>query len=133
MTISATLDMIRARHSGCKTLAYADLSTRMILCASSADAPRQEYLDALCMTGVDMLDGDVSAQMAPAITCEAAPDIQHAVILQPHEIVVFVRSRLHREDAVFAICDPVADASELLTDLAHQVDQLGDADNGAAQ
>lgn len=124
MDISATLDKIRARHAGCRTLAFADISTKMVLCVSSLDRPDQEFLDALCATAADMLDGELCQQMAPLITKATAPDLQHAVVLQPDEVVIFVRSPHCREETLLGLCAPNADLNALLGELSSEIDML---------
>lgn len=124
MTISAKLDRIREELEGCKTLAFADLTTKMILCASAPQPPNQEYLDALCSTAADMLDGEVAAQMAPVMSSNGDDLVRRAIIIQPHEIVVFVRSPLAPEDALCGLCSPNVDLPLLAEKLSTEIDHL---------
>lgn len=124
MTIVNTLNTLRRRFDGVSTLAFVDLSTQMVLCTSSDDAPDQEYLDALCATAVEMLAGEVAAQMSPVIAPESAAPIQHAIIMQDSDIAVFVRSALCLDDAICAVCAPTIDVPRLIPDLSAELDQL---------
>lgn len=129
MTIANTLDQLRRNFDGVLTLAFVDLSTKMVLCASSDNAPNQEYLDALCVTAVDMLTGEVAAQMEPVFASENAAIIQHAIIMQDSDVAFFVRSKQCLDDAICAICAPDIDLPGLIPDLTTELDQLLRAQN----
>jgi hypothetical protein len=57
VTISEELLAFRQRVPGCHVIAFADLSTGMVLASCTSEQVTQEKLDALCNSGFDTLFG----------------------------------------------------------------------------
>lgn len=57
VTIGEELAELRNRLAGCEVVAFADLSTGMVLASDTAGKLTQERLDALCSEGRDALTG----------------------------------------------------------------------------
>lgn len=94
MTISDELAEFRAGFPGCRAVAFADLSTGMVLASSTSEKTTQEWLDALCeraqacLTGAETLDfaaafgNDKTTQ--PTLAWQAGPDGLHCYVKLPH-------------------------------------------------
>jgi hypothetical protein len=115
MTITDELDAVRAAVPGCVAVAYADLSSGLVLCVSSARRQNREALDALCATASDLLDGAASGAAAGAVG-EAGEAIDEAVSLSPGATFAFLRSSLDPVEALCCIGTPDVDIEALLAE-----------------
>lgn len=83
-----------------RLVAFADLSSRMILASSGTLSTTQEYLDALC----DQARVSFSDPLL-ALSVEAFGEPQTAVVLGSETVRVFLRSDSEPSDAMCCICD----------------------------
>ncbi len=117
MNISESLTALRHKFSDCMTVAFADISTGMVLSSSSQDHLNQEHLDALCATATDMLSGDTARRISTVF--DDASDVQQAIIFEATEIGIFLKSAHGSSDALCCACRPSIDLAEFLRH-AHQ-------------
>lgn len=100
MTISDELLAFRQRVDGCLVVAFADLSTGMVLASSTSEKVTQEKLDALCVAGIDALAGPKAAEIAKKLGSIAAQAPLAAVTATHAEIECFVRSSHPADEAL---------------------------------
>ncbi len=111
------LDALRDRFEGCHTLAFADLSTQMILVTDSASNLPREALDALCADAALML----SANGKPVI---GAHPSTAAAMATKNALRFFVRADQEPNDVLCCICEPTVDAGQFLADARVSVDRI---------
>lgn len=91
------LDALRQSLDGCRLVAFADLSARMVLRVSAEAAPPREEIDALCDLAARCLDG---AALLPLF--EGEPPFS-AVLAGATESRHFIRSLSDPSDALILI------------------------------
>ena len=101
MNITTELDRCRDAVPGCLTVAYADLSSGLVLCVSSARRQKQEALDALCATAAQLLDSAGADRAAETYGDDPAPAVDEALRLSPGETLAVLRSAT---DPVEVLC-----------------------------
>lgn len=116
MTISEELANLRTGQPGCDAVVFADLSTGMVLAASTAERTTQEKLDALCNEARAYLTGsrvvtlssknDPESDLAPDAAWLADADGLRCFLLAP-------------APAKEAMCLVLSDAEILETFSAH--------------
>jgi hypothetical protein len=106
MSVLDELDKLRATLPGCTLVAFGDLATNIVLCASADPKRPQEALDALCASASDALNGAHADDMAQAL---AAPHLAEAIMIGAGESHVFLRSQHDAQDALFCSFDGPAD------------------------
>ena len=97
ISFSDDLNALRDRLEGCRLVAYADLSTRMVLQVSADPKPRREEIDALCDLAAQCLDG----KSLPVFFDGEAP--YTALLASGDEVRFFVRSLSDPADALILI------------------------------
>ncbi len=114
MGVAEVLDNLRAELSGCLLVAYADLQSRLVLCASSAGSPAQEELDALSKSAHLALDGNIAdgAQALWANETENAP-ASSAMLMTGREVRVFLRCPGNASEALILVSEARADLAAL--------------------
>lgn len=128
MNIASTLEEIRRDFPACGTLAYADISTNNVL-SSSADTPlKQEHLNDLCNTAVDMLAGPSAAQVARVWedAQSTPPDVYQAIIVEAAEVGIFLRSASNPTDALCCVCHPSIDIPGFIAVARQRLEEIGD-------
>lgn len=103
MSVSEALDELRAEIPGCSLVAFADLSSKIVLTASAATNPAREELDALSMAAHLALDGAVAQGAAPVLGEESSGT---AMLLSASEARVFMRSPGENPEALICVCAP---------------------------
>jgi len=101
------LDKLHDGFAGCETLAFADLSTQMILVTNTQSTLRREALDSLCAQAVLVLG--TNGQGALGQSAATAGAVATADTLR-----VFLRSTEEPNDALCCICSPTIDAEAFL-------------------
>ncbi|MBT8458047.1 MAG: hypothetical protein KJN60_00070 [Boseongicola sp.] len=112
MDVKEVLDRFRADVEGCDLAAFADLTTSMILCVSTATRHAQEELDALTATAATVLDGAV-AEGAQAFL--AGEKSQIAFTMTPVDVRVYLRSPETKKEALICLCTPDADLAKVVS------------------
>lgn len=92
VTISEELLAFRQRVAGCYVVAFADLSTGMVLASSTSEKVTQEKLDQLCAAGFDALVGPKAACVAQQVGASASAGPHMAVVATDLGVECFVRS-----------------------------------------
>jgi hypothetical protein len=83
-----------------RVVAFADLSSSMILASQGKDDVTQEYLDRLCQQARSSFDDPLFS-----LSVEAFGEPHAAVIIGPDSVRVFLRSETEPADALCCICD----------------------------
>ena len=115
------LDALLEKFEGCCTLAFADLSTRMILVTDSSSNLRREALDALCSEAALLL----GAKGASALGNRQA---NLAAVAGPSATRVFIRADSDPNDVLCCICGPKVDATAFVADARECVDRISGND-----
>lgn len=105
MSVSTALDELRAEIPGCSLVAFADLSSKIVLTASAATNPAREELDALSAAAYLALDGAVAEGAAP-IWGDQQETAGTAMLLSASEARVFMRSPGENPEALICVCAP---------------------------
>ena len=115
MNISDAMDALRSEVSGCSMVVYTDLSSKLVLGASSVGNPGQEELDALANAAQLALDG-VVAEGAAHVWANAQPEAaaETAMLLTGSEARVFLRSPGDAPEALICVCAPDSDLDQVL-------------------
>ncbi|EBA13758.1 hypothetical protein [Roseobacter sp. CCS2] len=111
------LDALRERFEGCTALAFADLSTKMILVTDSNSNLRREALDVLCAEAALLL----GANGTPALGEQPS---DRAAVASASQLRVFLRSEQEPNDVLCCICLPNLDADAFVTDAAACLDRI---------
>lgn len=128
MNIASTLEKIRRDFPACETLAYADISTNNVLSSSAETTLRQEHLNDLCNTAVDMLTGPSAAQVARVWEegQTASPDVYQAIIVEAAEVGIFLRSASNPTDALCCVCQPSIDIPAFIATARQRLEEIGE-------
>lgn len=110
--VGSVLDDLRAQFPSCITAAYADISAGMILATSSDHQLPQERWDELCETASALLQGDLAGDVSGLFV---GTSIGYAVIVEPGEVGVFVRSAVNPDDAMCCLCGPSDRIADLIS------------------
>lgn len=87
-----------------KVVAFADLSSRMILASHGREDMTQEHLDRLCFQARASFDDPLLA-----LSVEAFGEPNGALVLRGKDLLVFLRSESEPADAMCCICGPGVD------------------------
>lgn len=103
------LDALKAKFEGCETLAFADLSTQMILVTNTDTSYRREALDSLCSEAVLALGNGKKASLGdtPPVT---------AFVATKSQLRIFLRAPDEPTDALCCVCTPGVDVAAFLDD-----------------
>lgn len=103
------LDALRSKFDGCETIAFADLSTQMILVTDSGSDLRREALDALCSEATLTL----GATGTPAIGTQISTV---SIVAGKAVLRLFVRATQEPNEVLCCICTPKVDVGAFLAD-----------------
>ena len=124
MSILDHLITFQSDFRTCETIAYADLSSKMVLCSTSLVKMRQEQLDALCASAVDFLE-PAGAQGSPVGLLSAPKaSIENAVVVSGNSFHIFVRSPIDNDEAICCICLPDTDTARFTSAARNVLVQL---------
>lgn len=87
-----------------RLVAFADLSSRMILASQGRQSITQEHLDRLCEQARISFDDPLFA-----LSMEAFGEPHGALLLDDDGLRLFLRSEVEPADAMCCICDPSVD------------------------
>lgn len=116
------LDALRSTHSSCKTLAFADISTKMILVTDTSSNLPREALDALCSEAALVLgtNGKIALGAHPS---------QAALMADKKSVRVFLRAANEPSDVLCCVCGPNVDVDKFV---ANATDCLNRISSGGA-
>ncbi|PJI86233.1 hypothetical protein BC777_2601 [Yoonia maricola] len=111
------LDALLEKFEGCTALAFADLSTKMILVTDSGSNLRREALDALCAEAAVLLSADGTPVLA-----DKPSDM--ASVTSPSQLRVFLRAQQEPNDVLCCICSAELDADAFVADAGACLDRI---------
>jgi len=112
MSLKAELDGLRKAHEGVEDLIYADLSSQMVLYASSMEARSQEVYDRLLGRAGQLLAADgPAATVAKAIGATTRDALM--VDGDGTTVRLFVRAEANEEECLIFACRPGTDVSAI--------------------
>ena len=119
MGVIESLGEVIKAHPQARLVAFADLSSSMILASQGHHEMTQEHLDRLCRQARAAFDDPLFA-----LSVEAFDEPQCAVVMDARGLRVFVRSESEPADALCCICDPDIDLSRFLETARETLDQV---------
>lgn len=102
-----------------RLVAFADLSSRMILTSTGPLSLTQEHLDRLCDQARTAFDDPLFA-----LSVEAFGEPHGAVVLGPDNLRVFLRSEIEAADALCCICDHSIDLSAFVAKIRETLEGI---------
>ena len=102
------LDKLRQTSTGCHTVAFADLSTQMILVTDTQSNLRREALDALCR--------QAAANLGTARPVLGTHPAGMAVVTTRSAVRLFMRATDEPNDVLCCVCTPDVDVSQFIVD-----------------
>ncbi len=100
MGVIESLGLLIKAHPQARLVAFADLSSSMILASQGSRSITQEHLDRLCKQARASFDDPLFA-----LAMEAFSEPQAALMLGDGGVHVFMRSESEPADALCCICD----------------------------
>ena len=125
MTITGELDRLRAAVPGCTTVAYADLSSGLVLSVSAARRQQQETLDALAIMSTALVEGDGPARAQGVL--DDSGRIEEALRLSPGETLAVLRSAVDPAEALCCVGTGDVDVDLLVREARRALDRIGEA------
>ena len=104
MGVSESLGAVVKAFPQARLVAFADLSSRMILTSAGPLSMTQEHLDRLCNQARASFDDPLFS-----LSVEAFGEPHGAVVMGPEGLRLFIRSDVEPADALCCICDPGID------------------------
>lgn len=105
-----------------RVVAFADLSSSMILASQGANDVTQEHLDALCKQARASFDDPLFA-----LSVEAFGEPHGALIIGEDSVRVFLRSEIEPADALCCICEHGIDLPSFVTRIRETLDAISAA------
>lgn len=105
--VANQLDTLREESIGSRAVAFADLSTRMILVTDTQSNLTREKLDALCEQAASVLGVDGTA------TLGASP-CRMALLADNSSVRLFLRATDEPNDVLCCVCAPNVDLDDLV-------------------
>lgn len=103
---------------GCQCLATVDLASARLLESSQNTTLHASQLTELCRSAADMLSGELAHKFAPLLDQEGRTGPQHAIVLQPHDVTMFLRKAAPPDQAVICVAPIDTDLGRLMTELS---------------
>lgn len=119
MGVAESLGAVVKAFPQARLVAFADLSSRMILSSSGSLSTTQEYLDKLCDQARISFDDPLFG-----LSVEAFGEPHGAVIIGPDMLRVFLRSDTEPADALCCICDHSIDLPAFVTKLRGTLESI---------
>jgi hypothetical protein len=105
-----------------RVVAFADLSSNMILASQGTQMVTQEHLERLCNQARSSFDDPLFS-----LTLEAFAEPQAAILLDDSEVKVFLRSEIEPADALCCICQHGIDLAGFVEKLRDTLDSISGA------
>jgi len=111
------LDTLLSNCAECRTIAFADLSTQMILVTDTASTLPREALDRLCKQAAASLglNGQTVLGEKPG---------QMAVLADKSTVNVFLRATEEPDDVLCCVCAPDVDLTKFVADATACVNRI---------
>jgi hypothetical protein len=117
MAIADELNELREEFEGCNLVAFADLSSKMVLLTSSSKKIPQENLDHLCAEAATLFKG-----AAAQLNRDAAPITAMAV--DGDKSNIYLRNEAGSDDVLCCVCDRDVDLTAFLASAQARLDQI---------
>ncbi|MFU8824962.1 hypothetical protein [Yoonia sp.] len=114
------LDNLQDQHPACETLAFADLSTRMVLVSNTTTPLTREGLDALCAEAAMTFGPDDK----PALGNTPSETV---IIATAGQIRIYLRTIAAPQDALCCVCAPDVDMAAFVSDARACLKKISDA------
>ncbi len=102
-----------------RLVAFADLSSRMILTSAGPLSTTQEHLDRLCNQARACFDDPLFS-----LSVEAFGEPHGAVVMGPDGLRLFLRSDVEPADALCCICDPGIDLAAFVPKIRETLESI---------
>jgi hypothetical protein len=119
LSIAESLGAVVKAFPQARLVAFADLSSRMILSSAGPMNTTQEYLNRLCNQARTCFDDPLFS-----LSVEAFGEPHAAVVMGPANVRVFLRSDTEPADALCCICDPGIDLPAFVTKIRDTLDGI---------
>lgn len=119
MGVSESLGAVVKAFPQARLVAFADLSSRMILSSSGALRMTQEHLDGLCNQARASFDDPLFA-----LSVEAFGEPHGAIVMGADTVRVFLRSEEEPADALCCICDHSIDLGAFVTKIRETLESI---------
>ena len=116
VTMSEELAALRIRIPGCSVVAFADLSTGLVLASSTSHKTTQERLDALCAAARASLLGPSAHKIAEDFAGNAQNTPRVAIHADAHGITCFVRPSVPAQEALCCVLSPESPLDRVVED-----------------
>lgn len=114
MKITEQLDGLRARFPACAIAAFADLSTGLVLAATTSTKVSQERLDTLCGSATNALRGPLFQTVASTIMNRASDTTSYVMQLSANSLDIFVEAPTQTDEALCLVCAHNVDVDGLV-------------------
>ncbi len=122
MGVMDSLGALVKAYPQARLVAFADLSSNMILASQGPQIVTQEHLERLCKQARSSFDDPLFS-----LTLEAFGEPHSAVLLGPEDVKVFLRSETEPADALCCICDHGIDLAAFVEQLRETLDSISAA------
>ena len=119
MGVSDSLGAVVKAFPQARLVAFADLSSRMILSSSGSLSTTQEYLDKLCDQARSSFDDPLFS-----LSVEAFGEPHAAIVMGPEALRVFLRSDTEPADAICCVCDHAIDLPAFVTKIRDTLESI---------
>ncbi len=119
MGVADSLGAVIKAYPQTRVVAFADLSSRMVLASQGRDDVTQEHLDRLCQQARASF-GDPLFNLS----VEAFGEPHGAMVVGPDSLRVFLRSESEPADALCCICDHSIDLAGFVATLRETLDSI---------
>lgn len=119
MGVSEGLGAVVKAFPQARLVAFADLSSRMILTSAGPMSTTQEHLDRLCNQARTCFDDPLFA-----LSVEAFGEPHAAVVMGSSSLRLFMRSEAEPADALCCICDPGIDLPAFVSKIRETLESI---------
>ena len=122
MGVIDSLGALVKAYPQARVVAFADLSSNMILASQGPQLVTQEHLERLCLEARSSFDDPLFS-----LTLEAFGEPRAAILLGDTEVKVFLRSEIEPSDALCCICHHGIDLGGFVEQLRETLDSISGA------
>lgn len=119
MGVNESLGLVVKAFPQARLVAFADLSSRMILSSSGSLSTTQEHLDRLCDQARACFDDPLFS-----LSVEAFGEPHGAIVMAPDSLRVFLRSDTEPADALCCICDHSIDLAAFVAKIRDTLESI---------
>lgn len=122
MGVMDSLGALVKAYPQARLVAFADLSSNMILASQGPQIVTQEHLERLCKQARSSFDDPLFS-----LTLEAFGEPHSAVLLGQDDVKVFLRSETEPADALCCVCDHGIDLAAFVEQLRETLESISAA------